>query len=442
MRFGDGLRVGSDALRGRLEVLLSQHSQLLLQVKQKHFLRYALQPGSRVTRSDVAHALKPGEIFLDYFLLPSGNIVCFKVEKDQDKFRGEAPPKVDSDEVEAAVRNLWQFLDSNNGILFQIYPDQLNALSDLLIGPISLALAEYETVLICPHLYLAHIPFWALPLNQSPAQTVLNDARTMSIVPSASALVYFRGKHPVQGKGYVGMGVDGKGDIPLVELEVQLAEMRHFPGGATYVGSECNLSRLLEDHLRVGILHIASHAFSEPPALLLWGKDGPEPLSLNDALHRLETTADVVILDGCFTGRINLSEKAEFMGLARGFMVRCGAQSMVVSLWECGELSGLLLSDVLLRQYAGGMSIGKSLRAANDWLMKCTVGEVQEFLMHDDVLNLESRMRPDIRRKLKEYRQYYEDWDPNERAFPHMQLWAPFFLLGDPDVWYNQPASD
>jgi CHAT domain-containing protein len=110
---------------------------------------------------------------------------------------------------------------------------------------------------------------------------------------------------------------------------------------------------------------------------------GESYLSLYDLYH-LKLPADLVVLSGCATGLNVITPGEELMGLVRG-LLRAGAQSLVLSLWDVHDESTRDLMIAFYSQFQRERSKAVALKEA--------MAEVRE-------------------------------------RFPHPYYWAPFILIG------------
>ena len=335
--------------------------------------------------------------------------------------------------ADQALATLWHHQAGPHGDRMYQF-DQLHPLGRVLLEPLWNHIGAYRSLLISPHRHLSWVPFWTLPVPGGQDGARLGFDKVVTMLPSAGGLVHLRGGPETPGRGYLGVGVDGDGKIPLVELEVQLAKNRCFPQGVVRLGGEGTIAVLLEPRPRLAVLHICSHGTEDPPTLVLWGDGRPAYLSPDEVQQGLGVRADVIVLSGCFTGQVKLEEAAEFMGTARGLLLKAGARALVGTLWACGELETTLFTDRLLQDSRGYKPLGEAMRSATAWLATCTVGDVSAWLNDPEVETAAGQLGPACRRRLAAYRLGFADLDPSRAAFPSVQRWGPFFLLGDPET--------
>ena len=225
---------------------------------------------------------------------------------------------------------------------------------------------------------------------------------------------------------------------------MELACRNHFSndGGRVVLTAQDPMSELLKTGHRLKVLHLFCHGGNQPPGLLMYGPDGPVYMELEDAMSRLKIQADLVVVTGCFTGQVSFKEQAEFMGLARAFLVRTGAKALVVSLWMCGELESVVFSDMLYLRYSAGQTLGESMRGAMKWTMECTVDDLQQWLDEGDVRTISEGMREGMDSALGERVAIAcGNKAGGVPVFPEPEQWGPYFIIGDPDVRYREPQK-
>jgi CHAT domain-containing protein len=174
---------------------------------------------------------------------------------------------------------------------------------------------------------------------------------------------------------------------PLIEREVE-AVRRHARHSRVFRGSKATRKALRLSERRPAFLHVACHGF--------YSEDRPwnSGLRLGDAwlslpeLYGMRNTAQLVVLSGCETGRGTVYSGDEWVGLVRGFL-QAGARSVVASLWEVHDRCTVSLMD----SFYGGLAEGRGVAEA--------LARAQRTARREDPMPLR---------------------------------WAPFVVVGDPDL--------
>jgi CHAT domain-containing protein len=231
--------------------------------------------------------------------------------------------------------------------------DVLNTLYTELLAPLpDIHLAHH--IVVIPHGVLHYIPFHALRHDGH----YLIESQAISYAPSATIFhrVLMSRQHVPSDSPLI-MGINDS-TIPHVEEEVKGVKQL-FPSAQVYLGTEATTSRLLAERRQAPFLHISTHA--------LFRQDNPNFSSLKLAdgwltvneIYHLTTTAPLVTLSACETGRSDVAPGDELIGLCRGFF-GTGAQSLVVSLWRVEDRS----TAALMVQFYKGLRAGETVYRA------------------------------------------------------------------------------
>jgi hypothetical protein len=233
-----------------------------------------------------------------------------------------------------------------------------------------------------------------------------------------------------------------------------------FPRDRTTVllGSEASEQRLDElaaaGRLKdVRLLHLATHGKIDPAsahhsALLLAADrlpDEAEQVKQNkkvytgelkvQALATWKLDADLVTLSACETGLGQKTAGDGFLGFTH-MLLKAGARSLVVSLWEVDDASTALLMtrfyENLLgkrKDLAGPLGRAEALRQAQRWLRELRRPEAEALAEQLNGGLLRGTMGPEkpVAPGARPVGQ------PGDRSFAHPYYWAAFILLGDPD---------
>ena len=284
---------------------------------------------------------------------------------------------------------------------------QLAWLYDDLVAPIEPHLAGGRRLLIAPDGPLFEVPFHALHDGQG----YLLERYEMSCAPSASVLQLTRenrkrlvgqGQERAMRQGLIA-GCSGNDRLPRIRREVE-AVARAMPGAQVLLDEEMTLPRLRE--VAPGtFVHLAGHAVfrHDNPLFSALQMAGGEWLRLVD-MYSLQLRGTLVTLSGCETGRHRL-RGGDLLGLSRG-LIFAGASALVVSLWPVDDVAAALLMADFYGYLAAGDTAAGALRRAQ--LGLCYREEEREGVA--------------------------------TRPYLHPFYWAPFCLLGMPDLCLQVPG--
>ena len=154
-----------------------------------------------------------------------------------------------------------------------------------------------------------------------------------------------RGPRTRNGNHDVILGYEVPG-LPAIAREVAAVEAA-LPEATVLVGRDATREALRRMGGGARILHLAAHAdFRADNPLLSSIELADGRLTFYD-LFDLRLDADLVILSGCHTGRSQVLEGDELMGLARGFQY-AGARALIASLWPVADEAA---ADLMARFY-------------------------------------------------------------------------------------------
>jgi CHAT domain-containing protein len=138
------------------------------------------------------------------------------------------------------------------------------------------------------------------------------------------------------------MGVPDE-SAPLIAEEVRRLSSR-LGGARAFVGASATRDALARHGRTARLIHIAAHADhrEDDPALSAL-RLGDGPLTVAD-LHGLRLSPSVLVLSGCSTGRVRVTEGDDPFGLPRAFL-HAGATTIVHSLWRVADGAALLFVE-------------------------------------------------------------------------------------------------
>ena len=268
-----------------------------------------------------------------------------------------------------------------------------HALFAALIRPAMPLLSKCAKLIVVPHGSLHYVPFnalWFVPAGvDAPPRQYLKTRFLLATVPSTSYLFHLdraSKDRPEPGPPVV-IG-NPTGDLEGAEREVEGVAAKL--GVSAIVGAQANRGAVL-DCGSPSVLHVASHGAYNDTDPLLSG------LQLADGLLTVEELIDsgpvptLFVLSGCVTGVSKRRPGEELVGLAQAALRR-GTRSVVATLWETFDESSPQFFEHFYDALAGGSSVSESLAWAREGLAEGPDG-------------------------------YDQPVD-----------WAPFILIGDPDM--------
>jgi CHAT domain-containing protein len=271
-------------------------------------------------------------------------------------------------------------------ILHQLYQQLLASVQD--------DLARVNALVIAPHGPLHYVPFHALVTHLDPAQPhnsrYLLDQQTISYLPGAAFLATARERRTTG--ELITLGHSYGGQLPHAVAEAEA--IATLAGGHAFVEDAATKAQLQAVATTARVLHLATHGDFRADNPLFSGlalDDGW--LSTLDIFH-LQTSATLVTLSACRTGRHVIGGGDELLGLMRAFLA-AGAASIVMSHWAVHDESTAQLMQHFYRALLAGQGKGTALRHAQ--------------LALRDLAAVDGAAQP----------------------YAHPYFWAPFLLIGD-----------
>jgi hypothetical protein len=364
---------------------------------------YVALPPPGVSTPDALRAcLRPGEVLLQYYV--AGETILAFVA-DREGLRACLPLNSTITELDNTVGALNATLPlapscddgdgaGHRGLLSQ---QRLGTLYDDLLRPLLPYLEGAEHLVMAPDDILFEIPFHAL----HDGERYLLERFEISYTPSAGALRLcqenLRRRGAVSGQSMV-VGYSSGERLPYVHQEVESVR-RALPGALVLTGERAGLAPLQTYAGQSSLLHLATHAVfrHDNPLFSALQLAGGDWLRLMD-LYNLQLNGTLVTLSACETGRHRLLG-GDLLGLSRGFFY-AGAAALVVSLWPVNDVSAAMLMERFYAHLVAGEPAARALRQAQS-----------------ELLNSKEQ----------------GDGAPAQ-PYDHPFYWAPFCLLGAPDV--------
>jgi CHAT domain-containing protein len=232
----------------------------------------------------------------------------------------------------------------------------LSSLYQELIAPIRDRLRSQHLVIV-QHELLHYVPFHALHDGDS----YLIDNFSVSYAPSASVYALCQRK-PANSTGpSLILGVPDA-QTPSIRTEVE-ALLSMLPDAKLFMGEQATESVLRSHGSASRLVHIATHGyFRQDNPMFSSIRLGDSHLSLYDLSH-LHLPADLVVLSGCATGLNVVTAGDELIGLARG-LLRAGAQSLLLSLWDVHDESTKDFMLAFYRRLQTGLTKSEAIQRA------------------------------------------------------------------------------
>lgn len=224
-----------------------------------------------------------------------------------------------------------QYVATFQDSLLESTQAHLKSLYDEILAPVR-PLLDAKHLVFVPHGLLHYVPMHALYDGES----YLIDKFAISYAPSASIYSICRAiPETISGPSLIFGIADAQ--APSILDEVQ-ALSSILPDAKLFVGDQATEQALRENGASSRTIHIATHGyFRQDNPMFSSIRLGGSYLSLYDLYH-LKLTADLVVLSGCATGLNVVRPGDEQIGLVRG-LLRAGAQSLVLSLWDVHDRS-------------------------------------------------------------------------------------------------------
>lgn len=316
-----------------------------------------------VSSAEMQQALPPSTLLLEYYTTEQAVVVFGLSQEDMwirqlPISRGALAEQLDALRFQMNKfsygsayrhRHAAALLQSTNELLVTFYAQ--------LIAPLP-EIHSFQQLIIVPHGLLHYLPFHALRQHEQ----YLLETHALSYAPSATVL------HRVLTNQYLVPHdpplIFGVTDASIPQVEIEITGLRDlFPTARVYCGPEATATKLLTEPWRPPFLHISTHA--------MFRGDNPDFSSLRLAdkwlsvkeIYHLATTAPLVTLSACETGRNEIKIGDELIGLCRGFFSH-GTQALVVSLWRVEDQA---TAELMVDYYAalkGGLPVYQALRQA------------------------------------------------------------------------------
>jgi CHAT domain-containing protein len=200
--------------------------------------------------------------------------------------------------------------------------------------------------------------------------TYLGQEHILSIVPSASSLVFFAGTDIAPFDRVLALG-DPEGNLPRALADARaVADLLAGEALLGLAASEARLRRELAAGL--GILHVAAHgewdaADPEHSRIRLAPGEGEDgSLEVREIITELDLRGlRLVVLSACETGSAEGDAGDERVGLARAFLA-AGSRTVVATAWKVDDASASFLTRAFYRHLHSGKPAAEALALAQE----------------------------------------------------------------------------
>ena len=341
-----------------------------------------LQSPTNVPLDEIRAALAPDTVLVEYFCVHDRILACALTRDDL-----QIVPLTLQSRVQKMLQMLQfqlskfrldpQYVARFQDSLLESAQSHLKSLYQELLAPVR-HLLKAKHIVFVPHKLLHYAPLHALHDGDS----YLIDNYAISYAPSASIYAICRQTPPKTSGASLIFGI-ADAQAPSILDEVHSLNSI-LPDAKLFVGDEATEATLRQHGPASRTIHIATHGyFRQDNPMFSSIRLGGSYLSLYDLYH-LKLTADLVVLSGCATGLSVVKPGDEQIGLVRG-LLRAGAQSLVLSLWDVHDRSTQEFMVSFYTQLQQGLSKPMAIQAAAQELRK---------------------------------------------RYPHPYYWAPFLLIG------------
>lgn len=323
----------------------------------------AVAPSAATLGADeVRSALPEGSVLIEH-LLVRGALLAWAVTPGAPVSARSTP--TDDLAADELQRKLWTACQGKSP-LWERFAEQLG---ELLLAPFDDAIAAAHHVILVPHRWGHVAPLHALHWRGAP----LSDAKTVSVLPSASAL-HFLPRAAPRGGRLLAVGdptnmsrrrpgeaaaTGGFGALPWSGAQAAEA-VGWFAGSPPPLLGAAAREQAVRDGLTgAQMVHFATHGvLDEAPLLACVVLADGDTLDVWELLG-LPLDADLVTFSTCDSAGTPVTPGDEVVGLA-WLTLAAGARAVVASLWKVSELPTALL----MRAFYGALRDGRPPREA------------------------------------------------------------------------------
>ena len=307
---------------------------------------------------EVRDALPDGSVLIEH-LLVRGALLAWAVTPDGPVSARLTP--TDDRAADELQRKLWTACQGRSP-LWERFAQQLG---ELLLAPFDDAIGAAQHVILVPHRWGHLAPLHALYWRGAP----LIAARTVSVLPSASALRFLPRAAPPRGGPLLAVGdptnmsrrrpgeaaaTGGFGALPWSGAQAAEAVTWFAGSPAPLLGATAREQAVRDGLAGARVVHFATHGIlDEAPLLACVVLAEGDTLDVWELLG-LPLDADLVTYSTCDSAGTPVTPGDEVVGLA-WLTLAAGARAVVASLWKVSELS----TAVLMRAFYAGLRDGR-----------------------------------------------------------------------------------
>lgn len=335
------------------------------------------------------------------------------------------------------------------------------ALYNKLILPVHELLQRQQRLYIIPHGPLHYIPFHALLAPDG--DTLLRDeGPEFTYAPSATILFrQLRTREERAIHSCLAIGYNGDQETALHFAEEEAAYIARMANGQALTGAAGKKTLLYQLAPNYRALHFSCHGQFEPDAplesSLHIGKD--EFLTGQEIMDNLRLNCELVTLSACESGLSRVHRGDELYGLVRAFMY-AGTPAILATLWRVDERTTLILAEKFYELVQQGVTYARALKMAQLYLKTVSRQEARKLLLQhlqqsklteDQVRQAQTEAylkqivsnnfvptsdttTNQISASIVDPDLVHEVIDEDEAIFADARFWAPFILIGDPQL--------
>jgi len=362
------------------------------------------------------------------------------------------------------MRDLWE----NGAHAFSV-PSLCRAMYNKLIQPIADRFQNKRRLYIIPHGPLHYIPFHALIAPDG--ETLLRDDGP-EIVYAPSATILFReldARPTPASASCLAVGYNGDIGMELSFAEAEATYIAEMVTGDALVGSSPKKEQLYTQAAAYRTLHFSCHGEFDPDkpleSLLHIGPN--ETLTGQEIMDNLHLNCNLVTLSACESGLSKVQRGDELYGLIRAFLY-AGAPAILATLWRVDERITLIFAEKFYELLQQGISYATALKTVQLYLKQLTRREAVAILtrhvepnekagqqratgkvaitthteQNNTILHgsateetLADNSQPNALPAVQLSAVQLPGVDDDELIFADPQFWAPFILIGDPQIY-------
>jgi len=379
----------------RLVQLLQSHDSLVRKLEKDYPKYYSLKYDFSIIGFDkLSRKLNRDEALIEYQLLDS-SLFIFTI---RNKKLNSKKVLIDS----LFYESLDYFVNLKNADLtiqtrsdFNIFREHSNRLYKILIEPVYSDISK-KKLRIVPSGLLGYLPFELLvkpnsefkdleyaslnyllkefPISYSYSSTLRYSPFFNNKSFRSNLNMLFMSPSYSGDSDTLGVRTESLTNLPFAKQEVDLLYQKY--GGKALKGNYASKSAFLSVAPNFDVLHLAMHTIindSLPSySKLVFSGDGSDSIGSflhTSEIYSLNLRASMVTLSACNTGAGVLQQGEGIMSLARGF-VFAGVPSVVMTLWEVQDESGLQIMDSFYSFLADGYTKDEAMQLAKLKMLK------------------------------------------------------------------------